>query len=167
MPILFRPKRGQILICDFDTGFRPPEMIKVRPVVVVSPRRRTGPGLCTVVPLSSAKPEPPEPYHHPLSPLAYPPARGPMWAKCDMLATVSCARLDRVMVRLPCGKREYRALEMPEADMAAIEVCLRIAPGDDKPAGTSRKAPPATVGPLSFQAEDWVRACPGRREAPF
>jgi hypothetical protein len=30
------------VICDFSTGFRPPETVKIRPVVVIviSPRRR-------------------------------------------------------------------------------------------------------------------------------
>lgn len=128
MPISFRPSRGDILICDFSVGFQPPEMVKVRPVVVVSPRRRAGPGLCTVVPLSSTEPDPLEPYHHRLSPAAYPPARGPMWAKCDMVITVSCNRLDRVKSRATQGgARIYSVPRMPAADMAAIEACLRIA----------------------------------------
>lgn len=129
MPINFRPQRGTILICDFNTGFQPPEMVKERPVVVVSPRRRTGPGLCTVVPLSSTEPKPLEPYHHLLSTGAYPPARGPVWAKCDMMATVSCARLDRVKIRTPYGKREYAVFFMPPDDLEAIDACLRIALG--------------------------------------
>ncbi|WP_434624366.1 type II toxin-antitoxin system PemK/MazF family toxin [Azospirillum sp. B2RO_4] len=127
MPITFHPRRGSILICDFDTGFQPPEMIKVRPVVVVSARRRRGPGLCTVVPLSSVEPDPLEPYHHQLSPIAYPPARGAIWAKCDMAVTVSCARLDRVKVKLPNGQRQYLVYTMPADDMTAIDDCLRIA----------------------------------------
>ena len=36
----FQPKPGMLLMCDFDTGFRPPEMVKVRPVVVISPGRK-------------------------------------------------------------------------------------------------------------------------------
>lgn len=44
-----------VLICDFTTGFQAPEMVKKRPVVVVSPRRRIG-QVCTVVPLSSVAP---------------------------------------------------------------------------------------------------------------
>lgn len=129
MPIMFRPDRGAILICDFTQAFKAPEMVKIRPVVVVSPRRRAGPGLCTVVPLSSTEPTPFEPYHHRLSAAAYPPARGPMWAKCDMAVTISCERLDRVKVRANDGRREYRVFVMPPDDMAAIDACLRIALG--------------------------------------
>jgi len=41
LALQFSPAPGAIVICDYSTGFRPPEMVKVRPVVVISPRRRT------------------------------------------------------------------------------------------------------------------------------
>lgn len=129
MPLQFHPATGTIVICDFGTGFVAPEMIKVRPVVIVSPRFRNRPGLCTVVPLSSTEPSPLELYHHPLSAGAYPPARGPMWAKCDMLSTVSLVRLDRIKVRGIGGKREYVTFQMPLNDMAAILTGVRFALG--------------------------------------
>lgn len=129
MPLTFHPSPGTILMCDFGTGFIVPEMVKVRPVVVVSPRLRTRPKLCTVVPLSSTEPRPPEPYHHRLSQRAYPPARGPVWAKCDMLATVSIDRLDRIKVRGPGGGRSYTTYKMPPDDLAAIRRGIRFALG--------------------------------------
>jgi mRNA interferase MazF len=55
MSLTFHPDAGTIVICDYSTGFQPPEMVKVRPVVVVSPRRR-GSQLVTVVPISRGKP---------------------------------------------------------------------------------------------------------------
>lgn len=102
-----------------------PEMIKKRPVVVVSPRFRNREKLCTVIPLSSVQPAPLEPFHHELSVGAYPPARGPIWAKCDMMATVSLSRLDRVKV----GHRNYQTFMMPAADMQAIRRCILHALG--------------------------------------
>jgi hypothetical protein len=63
---------GAIVICDFSEGFRPPEMVKIRPVVVISPRRRTA-QLVTVVPLSSVAPLPVQPWHYQLPPGAYRP----------------------------------------------------------------------------------------------
>ena len=48
MAIKFYPRQGTLLMCDFNTGFRVPEMVKVRPVVVVS---RTRGQVATVVPL--------------------------------------------------------------------------------------------------------------------
>ena len=41
MPIKEHPPAGTILICDFETDFKLPEMVKIRPVVVVSPICRT------------------------------------------------------------------------------------------------------------------------------
>ncbi len=66
MPLTFSPRPGEIVICDFSTGFRPPEMVKVRPVVVISPRRRTS-QLVTVVPLSTTPPDPVEPLALPVA----------------------------------------------------------------------------------------------------
>ncbi len=37
MPISFHPRAGRMFMCDFS-GFQPPEMVKVRPVVVISPK---------------------------------------------------------------------------------------------------------------------------------
>ncbi|MEQ9178418.1 MAG: type II toxin-antitoxin system PemK/MazF family toxin, partial [Nitratireductor sp.] len=34
-------------MCDFNTGFRVPEMVKRRPVVVISPKIKARPRLCT------------------------------------------------------------------------------------------------------------------------
>jgi len=51
-----------VLMCDF-TGFKPPEMVKQRPVVVVSPRYRRHTGVCLVVPLSTVAPPEIEPHH--------------------------------------------------------------------------------------------------------
>ncbi len=129
MPLSFHPAPGTILICDFGTGFIVPEMVKVRPVVIVSPRFRSRPKLCTVVPLSGTEPKPTELYHHRLSAGAYPLARGPIWAKCDMLSTVSVDRLDRIKIRGRGGKRSYVTFTMPADDMTAIKTCVRVALG--------------------------------------
>lgn len=59
----FQPRPGQILVCHFGLGFRPPEMVKTRPVLVISPKRRDATMLCTVVPISSKAPEEIRPYH--------------------------------------------------------------------------------------------------------
>jgi len=52
MSIPYHPEQGTILICDFK-GFIDPEMVKRRPVVVVSPRLRQRGKLCAVVPLGT------------------------------------------------------------------------------------------------------------------
>jgi len=53
MPINFHPKRGTVPMCDYTTGFKAPEMVKRRQVVVVSPRYRRHTGFCIVVPLGT------------------------------------------------------------------------------------------------------------------
>lgn len=102
-------------------------MVKVRPVVVISPRRRSG-QLVTVVPLSSTAPVPVDPWHYNLPPGAYPPARGPIWAKCDMVTTVALERLDRVKTSVD-GRRVYRTFQLADADLAAILAGVRAALG--------------------------------------
>ena len=127
MAISFHPDPGTILICDFSTGFQPPEMVKIRPVVVISPRRRVGSAL-TVVPLSSVPPVPLEPWHYLLPPGSYPPARSDMWAKCDMVTTVSPARLDRVKTKIN-GDRVYQVFRLPDPGLDAIRAAVKAALG--------------------------------------
>ena len=127
MSLTFHPDPGTVLICDYSTGFVPPEMVKVRPVVVVSPRRRTG-QLATVVPISSSRPIPAEPWHYELPAGVYPPARGPVWVKCDMLATVALSRLDRVRVRSH-GGTVYRTFQLDPKDLAAVMAGVKAALG--------------------------------------
>lgn len=130
MPLTFHPHPGTVLMCNFNTGFRPPEMVKVRPVVVVSPRRRRGQPLCTVIPLSTTPPRPVEPYHCRMNSDSLPGklAEFETWAKCDMLYTVSLERLDRVRIsKSRGGKRRYVAQSVTEDDWQAIRRGVRVA----------------------------------------
>ena len=67
MAIKEHPPIGTVLICDFQTDFRLPEMVKVRPVIVISPKIFGRPGLCTVVALSTTPPDPKMPFHAEIS----------------------------------------------------------------------------------------------------
>jgi mRNA interferase MazF len=111
MAITFHPTPGAILVCDYQTGFREPEMVKTRLCVVITPRLRRRTGLCTVIPLSTTDPDPAEDYHYQIQfPRELPrPWDGPSkWAKCDMLATVGYHRLSPIGVgRSTDGKRSY------------------------------------------------------------
>jgi len=98
MALTYHPQLGEIVLCDYSTGFSPPEMVKRRPVVIVSPRLRNRHDLVTVIPLSTTSPSPIEAHHCPITltnPLPKPFDSPQMWAKCDMIATVSLSRLDR------------------------------------------------------------------------
>lgn len=99
MPIQFFPKPGMVLICDFETGFQPPEMVKKRRVIVLSPHRLTA-QMATVVPVSTTVPAPEMAHHARFEAAAYPffHQDKPCWAKCDIIHTISLERLDRIRV---------------------------------------------------------------------
>ena len=133
MTIQFPPVPGDILICDFSSGFRPPEMVKRRPVLVLSPRLRHWDGLCTVVPLSTTAPRRAVPYQCLVTlPFAPPPPfqATEVWAKADMLATVAFARLDLMRsARLAGGRRAYLKIRLGDPDLSRVQECVRIALG--------------------------------------
>lgn len=133
MAIQFAPLPGDVLICDFSTGFRPPEMVKRRPALVVSPRIRHRDGLCTIVPLSTTAPRRAVPYQCLIDLPFAPPAPFEaiqVWAKADMLATVGYARLDLMRSgRRADGKRQYLKIRLDPAELAKVEACIRVALG--------------------------------------
>ncbi|MFT9044589.1 type II toxin-antitoxin system PemK/MazF family toxin [Acetobacter orientalis] len=126
MGLNYPPKKGDILRCDFSTGFIPPEMVKVRLVVVMNNRLPKRDGLCSVVPLSTTPApsgityqvkidlgvDPPHPYSGRVK-----------WAKADMMACVSYDRLS-----LPfdgkcstSGKRKYVQMRLPIPEMEKVQ----------------------------------------------
>ncbi len=127
MPIAYHPKPGTIVVCDFQNGFVPPEMVKRRPAIVVSPQIAARKGLCTIVPLSTGVPHVPMPWHVELRDLRLPRPwdEGPNWVKADMIYAVSFARLDLIrMGRDPKGKRTYFTTPLPRVDMQAIRKAI-------------------------------------------
>ncbi|MGJ3264786.1 MAG: type II toxin-antitoxin system PemK/MazF family toxin [Salinarimonas sp.] len=117
----FQPRPGQILVCHFGLGFRPPEMIKTRPVLVISPKRRDNVKLCTVLPISSTAPEEVRPFHYrlpegTLSASKYAEA----WIKGDMVATVAHHRLDRLKI----GFRRYESPLVPDEVLREARRCV-------------------------------------------
>lgn len=111
MAITYHPAPGAILVCDYSTGFKEPEMVKRRLCVVITPRLRSREGLCSVVPLSTTAPVPAENFHfevHFPRELPRPWEGANKWAKCDMIATVGHQRLSPIGVgRDANGKRKY------------------------------------------------------------
>ncbi|RAH99862.1 hypothetical protein DLJ53_19145 [Acuticoccus sediminis] len=124
MPLTYYPSPGEIVLCNYDSGFVPPEMVKKRPVVVVSPRLRRRADLVAVVPLSTTPPAGSPELHQCGICLAEPlprPFENPvMWAKCDMVATVALSRLDRFRERNSDGRRIYRTGRVTEAHLLEI-----------------------------------------------
>jgi len=124
-PLPYHPQPGEVLRCNYR-GLIPPEMDKVRFVVVVSPRLRHRNDLCTVVPISTTAPEHPQLFHVRLGKDPYPksPPDTVAWVKCDMLMTVSFARLSAYWDgRHPSsGKRKYITLRVSKDEFREIRI---------------------------------------------
>ena len=133
MALRYHPKTGTIVICDYNTGFLPPEMTKRRLAVVISPQFKRRNNLCTVIPFSTTPPDTIMPYHYllHLNPTLPPPYNSTeQWVKADMLATVSFNRLS-----LPFsgkgvdGKRQYIKKILKGHDFESIQRCMLNAVG--------------------------------------
>ncbi len=106
MAIQFHPSAGQILLCDFSSGFKEPEMVKNhRSVIVLMPPISGRSNLVTILALSTNCPSPIMSYHYKL-PKASMPQVGRFqgkdtWVKADMIYTVGFHRFD--LIRLGKG----------------------------------------------------------------
>ncbi|WP_447649349.1 type II toxin-antitoxin system PemK/MazF family toxin [Pseudomonas abietaniphila] len=125
MPLYYLPRQGDVLVCDFTRGFVPPEMVKVRKVVVISQTSRHRRRLCTVVPISSTSPEAEFDWHHLLrkNPLVTDGTKQ-LWVKCDMIYTVSFDRLDKVHRKTRKG-REYFVPRLSPNDLEAVIIGVK------------------------------------------
>ena len=128
MAIKFHPQTGAVLLCSYEPGFKEPEMVKQRPVIVVTPRLRRRDDLCTVVPLSTTAPDFAESYHHEIEfvrPLPSPWHSKKCWVKADMLATVAFHRLHLIGIgRDHEGKRKYLNFCISNEDLKCIRACI-------------------------------------------
>ena len=110
-------------------GFRPPEMVKRRPAVVITGRLPRRNNLHTVVPLSGTPSDERNLYHCRLelpAPLPEPFGETIWWVKADMIATVSLDRLDLFRTgRDQHGRRKYRTnLRVSEDHFALIKTAI-------------------------------------------
>ena len=124
MALRYPVSAGTILLCDYNTGFREPEMVKRRPVIVMTPRLPYRDGLCSVIPLSQSGPKRDIQYQCKIAlttPLPDPFPYSIFWAKADMLATVSFQRLDLFRTaRDQTGKRKYIHPKLGNADFLLV-----------------------------------------------
>ena len=131
-PIIHVP--ATIVICDYATGFRTPEMVKRRLAVTISPKLKRRDALVTVIPLSMTAPAPAERWHVEVpNDVPDPWGPGPRWAKCDMMATVGYWRLNLPHSKHPVtGARQFHQIELEdelvkslrEATAAAIGIVI-------------------------------------------
>lgn len=92
----FQPKPGSVVYCDYK-GFIEPEMVKKRPVIVIS-KHKHNKKLISIVPISTTKPDPMLDYHIQMDPLfcSIYLENKKSWIKCDMINVVCLERLHLV-----------------------------------------------------------------------
>lgn len=119
MGMKYQPPVKSVLMCNFRNMVAP-EMVKIRPVVVIA-RNRHNSKLVTIVPISSTEPVPFRNCHYeiPVNPIPDN-AHIRSWAKCDMVTTVSTERLDRIKTRTAQGRR-YIVQLLNNEDFDAIK----------------------------------------------
>jgi mRNA interferase MazF len=117
MAISYHPRAGQVLICDF-AGFRLPEMVKTRPVIVISPRLPQRSEIVTVVPISLTGPRHDLPFVIRLSRNYHSGEDNdlPCWAKCDLVLNIGLWRLDGFKV----GRRKWESPQISGEDLTSV-----------------------------------------------
>ncbi len=122
----FQPKPGQLLACHFGLGFQTPEIVKTRPVLVISPKPKDNSKLCTVVPISSQAPRTIRPFHYKLPEGVVPGGKyEDAWIKGDLVQTVGLHRLDRFKL----GFRHYESLQVSDEVLKEVRRCVLHATG--------------------------------------
>jgi mRNA interferase MazF len=132
MTVINHPPRGAIVRVDLNEGFRSPEMVKRRPCIILSPPIPDRPQLCTIVPLSTSRPNTIRPHHLEISldpPLPAPYANPKMWVKADIVLTVAFHRLRLLFVKSSEGQRVYDLRVREPAVFARVQDCVRAGLG--------------------------------------
>lgn len=128
----YPPKPGTLVICDYSTGFREPEMVKKRLAVVVSPRLPHRDWLCTVVPLSTTPPAHRVAYQCKITLSTSPPKPFEgvdKWAKADMLFTAAYGpggRLDLPHTERDkaTGRRQYLTIVLDDEMLERVRTAV-------------------------------------------
>lgn len=122
----FQPKSGSVVYCNYE-GFVEPEMVKKRPVIVVSKHKHNS-QLLTVVPISTTRPSKILNYHVEMegSFCDIHLSGEKSWVKCDMINVVRLDRLDLVRDK-KSGLRH--APNVGNAFLAKVKECIKKAHG--------------------------------------
>jgi mRNA interferase MazF len=131
MTVTKHPAPGTIVRVDLSEGFRPPEMVKRRPAIVLSPPIPGRNFLCTIVPLSTTAPVPQLAHHMQISlnpPLPHPYSERTMWVKGDIVLTVAFHRL-RYLFSGKDERRNYEIRVLDQEIMNKVRSCVRAGLG--------------------------------------
>ncbi|PYE83901.1 type II toxin-antitoxin system PemK/MazF family toxin [Pseudoroseicyclus aestuarii] len=129
MGLKFYPRAGQVFVGDF-TDLDVPEITKVRPVIVISPKLPNRSELAAIVPISTTPPQRMLPFVYRLS-RNYAPWTGPdteTWAKCDLVMNVALRRLSAFKV----GRRKYEYPTLTPEDLAGVRRAVLAGLGLDR-----------------------------------
>ncbi|WP_422048338.1 type II toxin-antitoxin system PemK/MazF family toxin [Shimia sp.] len=133
MALRYHPKQGSLVLVRFDHAFKPPEMVKSRPCVVISKRMKSRPNLATVVPLSTTAPQQVMPYHCEISIDLELPKRWSSptcWVKADMIYSLSFERMDLFRIgKGPDGRRIYQTDTVSDDTFEKISQCVKAGLG--------------------------------------
>lgn len=128
MTVVSHPVPGTILRVDLSEGFRPPEMVKRRPAIVLSPPIPGRSFLCTIVPLSTTEPRQAQPHHMRIAldpPLPHPYSSPVMWVKGDIVLTVAFHRLRLLFNGRDQGQRVYDVRVLDPETFEQVRRCVR------------------------------------------
>jgi mRNA interferase MazF len=125
MPIEHHPKPGQVFDCDFRGNIYP-EIVKKRPVVILTPKYAQRADLVAVVPLSTTAPDKICEFHCVLEKNPVPGEDEAMkiWVKGDLVQTVTFTRLSGYWLEKVHDKRKYLTVRVSDADMMKIKKCV-------------------------------------------
>ncbi len=117
MGLKFFPRAGQLFIGNFH-DLKAPEITKVRPVIVISPRLPYRSELVAIVPVSTTPPRHRHGFVYKLSKNYHPNSADDLdcWAKCDLVMNVSLARLSAFKI----GRRKYLYPTLSPEDLAGV-----------------------------------------------
>lgn len=123
------PRAGQIYVCDFS-GFKEPEMVKKRPVIIISPRLAFRSEIAAIVPISLTAPRQELPFCYRLSKNYHPdePDDLPCWAKADLVMNIGLYRLSPFKV----GRRRYAYPTLSPEDLAGVRHAVLCGLGLDR-----------------------------------
>lgn len=132
MTVTKHPLPGTIVRVDLSDGFRPPEMVKRRPAIILSPELAGRPNLCSIVPLSTTAPDLVLPHHTQITlepPLPEPYGNPTMWVKGDIVLTVAFHRLRLLFSGWDSGQRVYDVRVLDDATLERVRQCVRCGLG--------------------------------------
>ena len=128
MGLQFYPRMGQVLVGDFS-DLREPEINKIRPIIVVSPRLPHRSELVAVVPISTTPPRHNLPFVYKLSKNYHPNEDDNLecWAKCDLVMNIAMRRLNGFKV----GRRKYELPKLSGEDLEGVRHAVMCGLGLD------------------------------------